>query len=201
MPFGQQGAYIGDVSATETVAVDLGWRSGGWGVAADSGVRFARPVVFGDTHLGTSAQLGLGVSRELFQNPHLTLAVEALARPMLVAQPPSPTGEGTIDQVVPGEWLASLTWQPQNTPIAVSLSGGTALPLSHRSDAPGWADSTFVAPSVPRARCLISLSTVWDPRPPREPDSLRSTSPQPRRPNPRYDRAPPGAGLPAKHQR
>lgn len=163
-PLGNEQGYLGERGFSESLALAVAYRHAGWGIAADSGFRFAPETTFGDAHLGTSAIVGFGVSRTVPGLSALSLALEVSLRPVLIEQPRDPSEESRIEFLLPAEWLSSLAWSPSHSAWALALGGGTALPLSRRSHLASWADSTFYAPTAPRWRVILSLAILCEPQ-------------------------------------
>lgn len=163
LPTGAAASYLGDESATQTVALNLAKSSGAWLFATDVGIRFRKTRTFSDIAIGTHPFFALGVAFRILEKERLTASTEFLIRPMLAAQPTLQSGT-SIDAnthaswVAPAEWMLNASSRPTKLPLWVSIGAGTALPLSSRDSSESHVAGAFFAPTAPRARVSTSVT-------------------------------------------
>lgn len=158
LPIGSERAYLGNRDMAEAVAVNAHWSAGGLSIVSDAGIRVSRTTRFGDTNLGTHAFWGLGVDYAPLTDDLLHFSLEALLRPMLVASPNLADTKVHAEQIIPADWLGSVTSRPFSTDLWFSVGAGTALPRSRRSGGDARVDGHFIAPTSPRLQLIASLS-------------------------------------------
>jgi hypothetical protein len=169
LPTGNERLYLGEPSATETIATNLSFSLGPVIIATDLGAKVTKQRRFADTLIGPQLLCGLGLGFRILPKDSLTVAVEALVRPMLSNEPTLAAADGekaTIrsTSVIPAEWMANISTRPSELPVWFSLGAGTALALSRRDTREAESprvNEHFVAPTSARFKLESSISVRY----------------------------------------
>ncbi len=161
LPLGDARQYAGSGGLTLAPGVSGSWQAGPVHAALELGVRLRRAVPFATARVGSQGFAALGVGADLWQEL-LSVELEAFALPSLVSQPGRQDAASRVTDgvLVPAEWLASLRTVPsRDANVALSLGGGTGLPLSTeiRETASGASHERFAGVTTPRFRLFFGV--------------------------------------------
>jgi hypothetical protein len=169
LPTGDERSYLGEGSATETVATNVALSLGQVLIVGDLGAKVVKPRRVADVRLGSQLLTGLGVAYRVLSEDQLTVSTEGLLRPVLVDSPQLTSTDDTqttfhTKRVLPAEWRVSVSSRPSSAPVWFSLGAGTALAFSSRNNGGaehGRVDQQFIAPTSPRFSITTSVSVVY----------------------------------------
>lgn len=138
----------------------VGWEQRGrWFGAVQAGFRFRQVVTLGDARLGTQGVAHFGLGYRFYEH-WLAAQAELWLWPVFVSQRHK-TLDGTErdGELVPAEWLLSVSPLPRSAPFSAKIGAGSALPLSRRAEDRDLARGAeyFAGPGTPRLRFLVQL--------------------------------------------
>lgn len=123
IPLGKKDAFASEIGPVLVPSMAADYRYGRWLVGAEAGMRVRTTSRFVTARMGPQALFALGVATEIWGEA-LGVGIQAFALPVLASQP---SGKA----LVPAEWMAEFRTIPvSGSPWAISLGGGSALPLS-----------------------------------------------------------------------
>jgi hypothetical protein len=157
IPAGITRAFASAGAVTLAPGMALEWTLGAVSIGADLALRLRPSATLGSARLGSQAQLALGVSYDVFEQPLLAIGVEAWLAPSLIE---TTSGAGRASGVettyLPAEWLLSVRSHPEpRAPWSIALGAGAGLALSHET----WNGDTihFLGPTTPSLRALVEI--------------------------------------------
>jgi OOP family OmpA-OmpF porin len=161
LPLGDDDAYAGSGGFTLAPTLAGGWQAGPLHAGVELGARLRRAVPFATARIGSQAYAAVGLGADLWQE-WLSLELEAFALPSLVSQPGRRDAASQVHGgvLIPAEWLVSVRSAPvRDAPLALSLGGGTGLPLSTetRETAGGASAERFAGVTTPRFRLFFGV--------------------------------------------
>ncbi|MBE7481327.1 MAG: hypothetical protein HS104_15270 [Polyangiaceae bacterium] len=161
LPLGDDDRYAGSGAFGLAPSVATAFRAGALHGAGEVGVRLRRAVTFATARVGSALATSVGFGADLWDE-RLSLELEAFILPSLVSQPGRQTASSRVRDgvLVPAEWLASLRSVPTSDPaLALSLGGGTGLPLSSETRATDGGATTehFTGVTTPRFRLFFGV--------------------------------------------
>jgi hypothetical protein len=153
LPTGDEDAYASAGSPVAAPSLSLGVHRGALFAGAEVGARLRRSVPFASANVGSALLTSLGVGADLLSERWLALGLEALMLQSLAAQPED---DRTRDRVlVAAEWLGWVGSSLGDPALALSLGGGTGIPLA--SEVRDGTMEHFAGVTTPRFRFTLAL--------------------------------------------
>jgi hypothetical protein len=142
LPTGDESSFAGDRSFVGIPSLSGDFRRGPFMAGAELGARIRKTSDLSGSRVGPELVIALGIGAELRESDKLSLHLEAIALPNLVAQEQLAFVPGTDERVatgsrpllMPAEWQASIrTAELFGGDASLSLGGGGSLGLTGES--------------------------------------------------------------------